>query len=671
MQSRTGKMKAERDASLRAISVIPIILVCAFALVPGTSRVATAQEFRGSFGAGEGGGFGAGERGFGPRREFEGRGGPDGTYSGPDGSGQSRGLGGPRRPSWRRPVVGCDFANCGWGRGGRLHPPILYRGHPIFFPPGVGAPPPYEAPPEDDPGTLPRVPHHPVRTTRPAGAPPTPPVHTVQTRHGHSAPVSLTQKDTNAHFVLPPSSETRYVPDEVLVEIPQRLSPATLRSLQQRLALTLIASRNFALLGTRVDRYRIAPHHSVAQTLRSLRAEGRVGGAQPNYVFALQQDASRSEKAATRASPLPPPAAFDEGPGKDQAQGVQPSKEDAPAIEPAPKGAVAPRPIQGAGEAAKEPGPAQAGLSPAAPVVPSAATDAGSSTEPLQYAVTALHLGEAHRLATGKGVRIAIIDSGIDNESAELKDRIVARLDTIGGRFEPHPHGTAIAGAILAHAKLVGVAPDAQVIAVRAFTGEGKSNGAEGTTFHILEGLDFVAAENARIVNMSFAGPRDAMLARALAALRAKGVAEVAAAGNAGAQSAPLYPGAEPGVIAVTATDSKNGLFELANHGAYIALAAPGVDILVPAPGDGVQIVSGTSIAAAHVSGIAALALERYGSLTPDALVGTLDAGARKPAPDAKPDEYGAGIVDAYGVVQGKPGADIAPSAQSARTLSR
>jgi subtilisin family serine protease len=268
-----------------------------------------------------------------------------------------------------------------------------------------------------------------------------------------------------------------------------------------------------------------------------------------------------------------------------------------------------------------------------------------------------MHLREAHRLATGKGVRVAIIDSGVDIDSPEIAGRVVARYDAVGGTFKPHPHGTAIAGVILAHSKLVGVAPDADVIAVRAFTGAGKSDGAEGTTFQIVDGLQFAAKQNARVVNMSFAGPRDSMLARALRKLRIQGVAEIAAAGNGGAKSDPLYPGAEPGVIAVTATDEHGQIFEMANRGSYIAIAAPGVDILLPAPGDAVQIASGTSVSAAEVSGIAALALQRYGTLTPDALISALCAGARKPDPAASAEEYGVGVIDAYSVVGASAGA--------------
>ena len=91
----------------------------------------------------------------------------------------------------------------------------------------------------------------------------------------------------------------------------------------------------------------------------------------------------------------------------------------------------------------------------------------------------------------------------------------------------------------------------------------------------------------------------------------------VAAAGNAGPNSPPLYPAADPDVICVTATDSNDGLFNMANRGPYIAVAAPGVEILALAPGDSYQITTGTSVAAAHVSGIAAMLLEEKPSLKP------------------------------------------------------
>src|SRR5262249_49078590 len=149
----------------------------------------------------------------------------------------------------------------------------------------------------------------------------------------------------------------------------------------------------------------------------------------------------------------------------------------------------------------------------------------------------------------------------------------------------------------------------ASLLAVRAFSA-GAGEGGEGTTFRVLRGLDWAAGQGARVVNMSFAGPQDPALAEALAKARTKGIVLVAAAGNAGPKSPPLFPAADPNVIAVTATDVDDKLFAQANRGDYITIAAPGVEILVAAPEDNITFTSGTSVAAAHVSGLAALLIE-------------------------------------------------------------
>ena len=146
------------------------------------------------------------------------------------------------------------------------------------------------------------------------------------------------------------------------------------------------------------------------------------------------------------------------------------------------------------------------------------------------------------------------------------------------------------------------------------------------------------------VVNMSFAGPADPTLHRMLAAAYEKGMVLIAAAGNAGPTSPPLYPGADPSVIAVTATNSIDGLFTMANRGPYIAVAAPGVDILALAPGGALQLTTGTSVATAHVSGLVALLLECKPSLKPADIRAML-------ANTAKPLGNGAGLVNAYRAV--------------------
>ncbi len=202
--------------------------------------------------------------------------------------------------------------------------------------------------------------------------------------------------------------------------------------------------------------------------------------------------------------------------------------------------------------------------------------------DPAQYALAKLRLPEALGLAKGDKVPIAIVDSGIDALHPDLAGTITAQFDALGTGEPPHAHGTAVAGIVAAHGRLLGSAPSASILAVRAFGAA--ASGADGTTFNILKGLDWAAAQGARIINLSFTGPSDPLLGRALAALNRKGTILIAAVGNAGPKSPPLYPAADPNVIAVSATDADDKLFAQANRGSYIAVAAPGADILVLAP---------------------------------------------------------------------------------------
>ena len=108
-----------------------------------------------------------------------------------------------------------------------------------------------------------------------------------------------------------------------------------------------------------------------------------------------------------------------------------------------------------------------------------------------------------------------------------------------------------MAGAIAARGRLVGIAPEAKLLVYVAFS---PADAIGGTTFRVVKGLDWAVARGARIINMSFGDKRDPLLERVIKAASDKGVVLVAAAGNAGPGSRPVYPGADPKVIAVTAT---------------------------------------------------------------------------------------------------------------------
>jgi hypothetical protein len=270
-----------------------------------------------------------------------------------------------------------------------------------------------------------------------------------------------------------------------------------------------------------------------------------------------------------------------------------------------------------------------------------ATTQTGGAS--MQYVVDQLRLPEAHGLARGEQVPIAVIDSGVEATHPEMTGRIASSFDAVGGAFQAHEHGTGMAGAIVAHGQLTGVSPRANILAARAFA-PGQSSGASGTSFHILRAMDWSISAGARVINMSFAGPRDPMMTRAIQVAAGRRIAMVAAMGNEGPGAPVSFPAADPNVIAVTATDQAGRLFAAASRGNHVAVAAPGVEIILPAPRGGYQISSGTSVAAAHVSGIAALLLERQPGLDPAQLRQILQETARRGA-TADP-LLGAGLAD-------------------------
>ncbi len=264
-----------------------------------------------------------------------------------------------------------------------------------------------------------------------------------------------------------------------------------------------------------------------------------------------------------------------------------------------------------------------------------------------QYSLAKLHLSQAHALATGERVLVAVVDTAIDANHPDLAGVVAASFDATGTPDMPRPHGTGIASVIAAHGKLTGAAPAVHILAAHAFG----PSGADGSSLNILKGLEWAAKSKAGVVNMSFAGPADAELHTMLAALRVSGIALVAAVGNAGPKSPPLYPAADPNVIAVTATDADDKPFAQANRGTHIAVAAPGVNIIAAAPDGAYQMQSGTSFAAAQVSGIAALLIDRNPKLDAAAIRRILMTTAHDLGPPGHDDQFGAGLADALAAV--------------------
>ncbi len=269
-----------------------------------------------------------------------------------------------------------------------------------------------------------------------------------------------------------------------------------------------------------------------------------------------------------------------------------------------------------------------------------------------QYGPLKVRLPEAHKLALGRSVVVAVIDSQVDLAHPDLTGAVVRPFDAVGDAdTAPDFHGTAVAGILGSHGVVEAVAPQAVMLAVRAF--RTKAGGPPETTSEILLGaIDWAAGNGARVINMSFVGPPGKSLEDALAAASRKGLVLVAAAGNAGPKAPPAYPAAYSGVIAVTAVDAADRRYLHANRGHYIAVAAPGVDVLVPVDGGKYALLTGTSYAAAYVSGIAALLLERDPSLDAAAVARLIAAGADDLGPAGRDEDFGAGRINALATLK-------------------
>jgi subtilisin family serine protease len=254
----------------------------------------------------------------------------------------------------------------------------------------------------------------------------------------------------------------------------------------------------------------------------------------------------------------------------------------------------------------------------------------------LQHGIEEIGLGSARPSVTGRGVSVAVIDTGVAIDHPDLVGRIakVGNFVDLGERtFATDVHGTAVAGVIAAGADnrigITGVAPEADVYAYKAcwHPNGSAAAGALCNSYTLARAVDAALSDGAQVLNLSIGGPRDDLLARMIETAHSRGVVVVAAFDETRADGG--FPAALPGVIAARSTDMEGGLRGTPGSGDRPALAAPGVDVLSTAPGGGYDFFSGSSLAAAHVSGVVALLLEGRPELTPAQVADALAESAR------------------------------------------
>ena len=257
----------------------------------------------------------------------------------------------------------------------------------------------------------------------------------------------------------------------------------------------------------------------------------------------------------------------------------------------------------------------------------------------LQRNLEVLHLDAAHRMATGKGVRIAVVDTGIDFSHPDLRGRVSVVQNFVQGegeRFASDIHGTAVAGVIGAAAYngqgILGVAPEATLMALKAcWPRDPEAAPAICDSYTIAQALDFAIVQEAQILNMSLAGPDDSILSALIERALEQGILVVAAASDLAPES---FPASLDGVLGVRSVEEEGG-----DTGGEDDLSAPGKEILTTFPQGAYDFISGSSLAAAQVSGVAALLLEHQPDLDPGQIRSVLRATAN--------DNPGLRVVDA------------------------
>lgn len=227
-----------------------------------------------------------------------------------------------------------------------------------------------------------------------------------------------------------------------------------------------------------------------------------------------------------------------------------------------------------------------------------------AETDDIPWGVSYLGGDRLWKNGKGAGVRIAVIDTGISRKHFELRERVKGGVRIAGGGS--NGHGTHVAGIIassLNHRGIVGVSPEAELYDVKAFDANGKAS-----LTNILRGIDWSIKNKMQVINMSFGMPQPSeALQRMIQRAAANNIVMVASAGNNG--KAVEYPARYSQVIAVGALDEKGKLADFSSRGAGMNQTAPGVDILSTWPGNRFKKLSGTSMAAPHVSGMVALRL--------------------------------------------------------------
>jgi subtilisin family serine protease len=277
-----------------------------------------------------------------------------------------------------------------------------------------------------------------------------------------------------------------------------------------------------------------------------------------------------------------------------------------------------------------------------------------------QWALRDIHAYEAWDITTGGDVTIALLDTGVSFSHPDLSGKLLRGHDFYNDDDDPSDdegHGTYTAGVAAASSDngvgIAGICWSCKILPVKVLGSRGQGDDAT-----IAAGIRWAVDQGVRIISMSLGGPDDTDVIRdAVTYAHDRNVLIIAASGNGQAEgNLPNYPAAYPSVLAVSATNSTDGVTGFSTTGAFVDIAAPGVGLWstlwTRGEGNTYGVANGTSAACPHVAGAAALALSLRPDLSADQLAEVLEAGADDQGAPGKDPEYGYGRLNLLRTVQ-------------------
>jgi subtilisin family serine protease len=278
--------------------------------------------------------------------------------------------------------------------------------------------------------------------------------------------------------------------------------------------------------------------------------------------------------------------------------------------------------------------------------------------ETIDWGLAVYGVPEAWTRSRGRGIRSAVLDTGIDLAHPDLQGSVLATCDFTGtGINDVSGHGTHCAGVIAARQNdlgVVGICPDLAADGGGLLIGKVLGNDGAGSESWIGKGIDWAVEQGAHLISMSLGSPQySAVMFQAIYRAVARGVFVICAAGNNGADNSVDYPGKFEETITVGAVDRNGHVASFSSRGPEVDIAAPGQDVLSTFPGGRYAKLSGTSMATPFVAGVVALMLSKHksqGSDTPIKTVEQLREHLSRTATDAgspgKDPSYGYGLIN-------------------------